>query len=140
MKEFLYDMLIEPFTDNEAMGYIMGVIGWIIFLTLSFFLFIFLYWIIDSSFMPIQEKDGVVIGTKYSPAHSSTTYIHVGDVLVPNTVYYDESFYVVIEIDGLKDDVEVYEGYYNSVEKGTKVHCKYTNGRIGDNLYIKSFE
>lgn len=140
MKEFLYDMLIEPFNDNDFIGCLMGVLAWIIFLTLSFFLFIFLYWIIDSSFMPIQEKDGVVVGTKYSPAYDSTTYTKVGDVMVPNTVHYDESFYVVIEIDGLKDDVQVYEGYYNNVQKGTKVHCKYTNGRIGDNIYIKSFE
>lgn len=140
MKNFLYDLLIEPFTDGDFLGYFIGFIMWVVFLSVTFLLLLLGFWLVDSSFMPIKEKDGVIVGKFYNPEYETTTYTQIGDVNIPTTTYHDETFYVVVEIDGLKDDVAVYESYYDKAKKGDILHCTYTNGRIGETLYIKTIE
>ena len=138
MKDFLREMLIEPFEDGE---FLMGLIAWIVFTLLVGILSIVLFWLVDSSFMPIQKADGVIVEKTIVPAHYETIYNQVGDVMIPTTIHHDEEFYVTVEIDNCRDDVSVYETYYHYAKVGDVLHCTYTNGRLSSNsLYIKKIE
>ena len=138
MKDFLYYILIEPFTDNDWMSYVLGVFMWLLLLLIVGGLFWLSVWLIDSSFMPVKEKDGVVTNKYIVPAYITTTYVMNGGVVTPITTYHDTTYNLEITIDKLEDDVCVYENYYDSISVGQKVHCEYTNGRIKKSLYIKS--
>ncbi len=140
MKDFLYDMLIEPFTDNDWMGYVLGVLMWLLSLLIVGGLLWLAVWLIDSSFMPIKEKDGVITNKYIVPAHTTTTYVMSGKIMIPITTYHSTTYNLEITIDELEDDVCVYENYYDNISVGQTVHCKYTNGRIKKSLYIKSLE
>ena len=41
-----------------------------------------------------REFKGVVTGKHYVPEHTMVTYIMVGNVLVPQTYYYDEEYWL----------------------------------------------
>lgn len=138
MKDFFRLLFIEPFEDGEVGGYLLGFLMWFIGITISVFVFIFMFWLVDSSFMPLKTKNGIVKETLYRPAHYTTTYTQVGRVSVPNQTYHAESYYVLVEIDNLNDTFQVSNDFYNSVHKGEILHCKYTNGRLANSLYIKS--
>jgi hypothetical protein len=139
MKDFLRTMLIEPFKDRDWIGGILGVLMWFIFLLFTGLLLWGMLWLIDSSYLPIKQKEGVVTNKSYSPAYTTTNMIMVGKVMIPTTQYHDEEYDIEITIDGLTDNVSLYQDYWNTVKVGDKWCCKYTNGRILNSLYIKSF-
>ncbi len=136
MKYFIKIMLIETFEEGE---YFLGILMWLLFL-IFFVLIIWLFaWLIDSSYLPIKEDIGVITDKYIIPSHHSTTYIKSGELLVPITNYYDESYHITIQINEMCDDVSICESSYNSIEVGQKLNCKYTNGRLFKTLYIQSF-
>ena len=135
MKEFLKDMLIEPFTEGDWIGYILGGLMWILTIAIVSGLLWLCGWLIDSSFLPIKEKEGVVTKYYYVPAHTTTTCV-IGGVI---TNYIDDSYEITVEIDGLTDNVCLDQSYWNQISIGDKLCCKYTNGRLLRTLYIKSF-
>ncbi len=135
MIEFLREMLIEPFEDGE---YLIGIISWIIFILLVGLLSVLLLWLVDSSFMPIKEGQGIIIGKYIDPAHYYTTYTQCGKTSIPITHYVPESYHINVKINSLQDDVSITQGYYsNGANIGDTLQCKYTNGRIMESLYIK---
>jgi len=137
MKEFFKEMLIEPFKYGE---YIMGIIAWLISL-IVFGLIAWLFgWLIDSSYLPIKEKDGVIVDKYIRPAHYTTTYINSGKVLVPINTFHRESYHIEVEIDDMRDDVSIYLNDFSKKEIGDKIHCEYTNGRLFKTMYIQSYE
>jgi hypothetical protein len=139
MKEFLKDMLIEPFTDGDWMGYILGGLMWILTIAIVGGLLWLSVWLIDSSFLPLKEKEGVVTEHYYVPAHTTTTYVMSGKVMIPITNYIDDSYEITVEIDGLTDNVCLYQSNWSEIKVGDKFCFNYTNGRICKTLYIKSF-
>lgn len=139
MKEFFKMCLIEPFEDNDWIGYILGGVMWLIALAITAGLIWLNVWLIDSSFLPLKQKEGVVTDKYYVPAHTTTTYVMSGKVMIPITNYISESYDITIEIDGITDDVGLCNSYWNTVQIGDKLCCEYTNGRILKSLYIKSF-
>ena len=64
MKEFLKDMLIEPFTEGDWIGYILGGLMWILTITIVGGLLWLSVWLIDSSFLPLKEKLPIWIDEK----------------------------------------------------------------------------
>ena len=96
-------------------------------------------WLIDSSFLPLKEKEGIVTEHYYIPAHTTTTYMMSGKVMIPITNYIDDSYEIIVEIDGLTDKVYLYQSNWNEIKVGDKFCFSYTNGRICKTLYIKSF-
>lgn len=139
MKWILYDLLIEPFEERYWIGYVVGIIAWLFTIALVAGLLWLSVWLIDSSFLPIKEKDGIVTNKYIVPAHSTTTFVMSGKVMIPITNYYDTSYEIEITIDGLKDNVSMYQDCWNDILVGQKINCKYTNGRLMKSLYIKSF-
>jgi len=135
MKEFLKDMLIEPFTDNDWMNCILGGLMWILIIAIVGGLL----WLIDSSFLPLKEKEGVITEHYYVPAHTTTTYVISGKLMIPTTNYIDNSYEITVEIDGLTDNVCLYQSNWSEIKIGDKICFNCTNGRISKTLYIKSF-
>lgn len=137
MKEFFKEMLIETFEDGE---YFIGIMAWTISL-IVFGLIAWLFgWLIDSSYLPIKEKDGVIVDKYIRPAHYTTTYINSGKVLVPINTFHRESYHIEVEIDDMRDDVSIYLNDFSKKEIGDKIHCEYTNGRLFKTMYIQSYE
>jgi hypothetical protein len=141
MKDFLKETLIEPFTDryNDWTDYLFGTFMWLIALSLITGFLWLSGWLIDSSFLPTKQKQGIVTNHYFVPAHTIHGYHHVGKVLVPYTTYVSERYMVTIKIDGLTDDVSLYKSFWNKVNVGDKLCCEYTNGRLLSTLYIQSF-
>lgn len=137
MKNFLREMLIEPFEDED---YFLGIFMWILTVIAVGLIALFFGWIIDSSYLPIKEKEGIVIDKYIRPAHYTTTYINSGKILVPMNTFHRESYHIEVEIDDMRDEISIYQNDFNSKEIGDKIHCEYTNGRIFKTMYIKSYE
>ena len=96
-------------------------------------------WLIDSSFLTLKEKEGVVTEHYYVPAHTRTTYVMSGKVIIPITNYINDSYEITVEIDGLTDNVCLDKSNWNEIKVGDRFCFNYTNGRICKKLYIKSF-
>jgi len=139
MKEFIKSLLIEPFQDNDWFGYILGGLMWILTIVIVGGLLSLSVWLVDSSFLPIKEKEGIVTNKYYVAPHASTSYVMSGKVMIPITTYHSASYEVEIAIDGISDKMCLNQGYWNTIKVGQKLYCQYTNGRILKSLYIKSF-
>ena len=140
MKEFFKMALIEPFQDNDWLSYTIGILMWILFLFIACLLLWLSVYLIDSSFLPIKEKDGIVANKYIVPAHTTITFVSNGKTSTPIIIYHPTTWNLSISIDGIYDDVSVNEGYYDYIPIGKVLHCKYTNGRILNSLYIKDFK
>lgn len=142
MRDFLRFMLIEPFTENDMgwVWYILGVIMWIIVVGSVVGLAWLFVWLADSSFLPIKEKDGIIVNKYIVPAHTTTSYYYVNKMMLPTTQYYPTAYEVVIRVDSLTDDLSIPQDFWTVLETSQRVHCHYTNGRILNSLYIKSFK
>lgn len=137
MNDFFKEMFIEIFEDGE---YFLGILMWLLSLILLGLIAWIFGWLIDSTCLPIKEDNGIVTNKYVRPAHYVTTYIKSGEVLLPITTFYDDSYNITIKIDEMTDDVAIYQSSYNSIEIGEKLHCKYTNGRLFKTMYIQSIE
>ena len=112
---------------------------WLIVLfILSIFLY-FMVWIVDSSFLHIKQKEGIITYKEIIPAHTTTTFTHVGKVTIPQTHYNPTAYEIEIAIDNLSNVFEVSYEDYNNIDINQKVYCEYTNGRILHSLYIKTY-
>ncbi len=92
MKDFLKYMLIEPFTEGDWIGYILGGLMWILTIAIVGGLLWLSIWLIDSSFLPLKEKQGIVTEHYYVPAYTTTTYVMSGKVMIPITNYIYDSY------------------------------------------------
>ena len=137
MKDFFKEMLIETFEDGE---YFLGILMWLLSLIVVGLIALLFGWLIDSSYLLIKEKEGILLDKYIRPAHYTTTYINSGKVLVPINTFHRESYHIEVEIDDMKDDVSIYLNDFNKKEIGDKIHCEYTNGRIFKTMYIQSYE
>lgn len=137
MKDFLALFLIEPFTSGNCFLWIFGLIMWGCFLALAGLLFCGIITAIDSWFMPTLEGSGKIYDKSVVPAHTTITYMKVGNSTIPIVTKHPDAYYVDIEIDGRKDSVGVKKKYYKDVQMGTIVNCKYNLGRLfTTSLYI----
>ncbi len=139
MRDFLKETLIDPFVEGDWLGCILGGLFSILILIIAGLLLWLGIYLVDSSFLPLKQKEGVITDKYYVPAHTTTTYINTGGVMVPITSYHRESYVIRIGIDNSTDKVGINLGYWNQVSIGDRLCCEYTNGRILESLYIKSF-
>jgi len=137
MKDFFKEMLIEPFEYGE---YFIGIIMWILSIIVVGLIALLFGWLIDSSYLPIKKKEGIIVDKYIRPAHYTTTYINSGKVLVPVNTFHRESYHIEVEIDDMRDEISIYLNDFNKKEIGDKIYCEYTNGRLFKNMYIKSYE
>lgn len=139
MKELLKELLIEPFTERDWLGYIFSTLAWLVVILILALILWLSVWLIDSSFLPIKQKEGTITKKIYTPAHTYTTYIMVGKVMMPMESYVQANYEIEITIDGLTDNVSINRDSWECVPIGKKFCCEYTNGRLLQSLYVKSF-
>ena len=98
-----------------------------------------LFIVIDSWFLPRKKSLGRVVGKKFTPAHSETTwhYNAASKTTTPVTIFHDDDWSLFVEVNGLKDDISVVENFYNSVSEGSKVMTEFVIGRLSGGLYLK---
>ena len=134
---FFYDIFIEPFTDGFWMA-LMGTLMWLwALVVVGLILWGFLY-LIDSVGLKEKQGKGIIIEKWFEPAHTTTTYVMVGKIMVPQTHFYDDLWKAKIRINNITDNVCFYESDWNTLNINQKVNCTYTNGRICNSLYIKN--
>ena len=64
-----------------------------------------------------REFKGVVTGKHYVPEHTMVTYIMVGNVLVPQTYFYDEEYW----LESGKNEVQVTKRLHDVAELGDSI-------------------
>ena len=134
---FFYDMFIEPFTDGFWMA-LMGTLMWLwALVVVGLILWGFLY-LIDSVGLKEKQGKGIIIEKWFEPAHTTTSHVMVGMIMVPRTHFYDDVWKAKIRINNITDNVCFYESDWNTLNINQKVNCTYTNGRICNSLYIKN--
>ncbi len=138
MKDFLKSLLIDPFTE-DWIGVLLGSIMWILTILIFVGISWLSIWMVDSFYLPVKQKEGIIVNKYYTPAHTNTTFVMSGKVMIPVSTFIDECYMVNINIDGLVDDFELDINHWNTIKISDKVNCNYSNGRILESLYIKSF-
>jgi len=136
MKDSLiYDMLIDPFTDGVC-GVLFGILSWILTLIICGLIAWGSLYLVDSVGLQEKKDSGVVVNKWFEPSHTTTSFMMVGKVLIPQTHHYPDSWMVEIKIHDLTDNVSLYEIDWNSLSINQKVSCTYKEGRIYNSLYI----
>jgi hypothetical protein len=87
MKEFFKMALIEPFQDNGWLWYTIGILMWLLFLFIVGLLLWLSVYLIDSSFLPIKEKGGIVTNKYIVPAHTTITLVSNGKTSTPIIIH-----------------------------------------------------
>lgn len=136
MKEFLYEMLIEPF-ERWSYEIFLGIICWFLAISLIVGSIIFIVWGVDSSFLQDKNGIGIIVGKRFIPAHTTISIVSTGKTTISIPIFHPDSYRINIQVDGLNDEVAVSKYYYDDLEMNEKVNCVYTNGRIMDSMYIK---
>lgn len=139
MLEFLEYAYIEPFVQGDVISIIFGVMLWVLSLVVVSFVFGGILHFCDIAGVELKEGVGVIIEKGTSPAHTSTTWMTVNKVTVPIITHYPESYYLTISIGGLIDEfVFDDKGEWDKFQEGSKVTCRYGNGRLFDSIHIQS--
>ena len=134
--DFLYEVLIEPFNDGYI-GCVFGCFMWFFTLVVMGFIFYGMYYSVDSVGTPIKQGMGVVIRKEFTPAYSTTTMVMSGNVMVPVTNHYPDSWNVTVENDYGIDSINVSHSYYNNIKKGNWVKIEFCTGRMSGGFYLK---
>ena len=139
MKDFLYDLLIEPFVSSwsDWVDYLLGVIMWIVFLLVLGLAFLGSFYLLDYCFLTEKEKICKYERKYINEAYVSTTYVISGKATIPVTTYHPREYRAVFELENLKDSYNVGESKYHDLKDGDSFYCKYSIGRISKTLYIK---
>lgn len=130
-------MLTDPL-DEGFLGYAFLVLLWIINLAVIGLLAYGLLYLIDTAWMPIHNGEGVVINKWFSPAHSVTTYVMSGKIMIPITNFYSDTWYISISVNGISDKVSITYSYFNVVRINDHLNVSYSFGRIWHTINIKS--
>ena len=131
----------EYFIDQiDDYGWTMFIIVWLFKIVVVSIFALLVLWVIDSSFLPNQKAEGIVIEKYYRPAYTYYQTMHTGkNSSMTYPVHVDESYNMVIEINGLSDRVRTYAYEYHNVPIGKHYMCIYTKGRIFNTIYIQSY-
>jgi len=143
MKDFFIEMYIEPLSEGFS-GIMLALFMWVISLFLTMLLMWGSLYLVDSVGLDIQYGRGEVTEREFIPAHTTTTMVYnaATKTSIPQVNHYPDAWYLTIKVNkvGLSDTVEVtYESFINQ-HKGDDLEITYSNGRIWDSVYIKSFK
>lgn len=134
MLEFLKETLIEPFSDGIG-GIVIGLLLWILVLSLSGLIIWGTLFTIDYAFRPTYKGTGTIIAKEFIPEHTIWVYNAALKMNSPQQV--DDQWKLWIIVDDLQDDVSVTPNYFNSVKENQQIQLTYSLGRIWKTLYIK---
>lgn len=130
MKELLKTLLIEPFTEREIISFVIGTIGWVLFLGVVISIFCVIGFGINIIGRSDESGVGVVCNKTFVPEHQEVS---------GKTIHFvNDSWYLNIKKDNLHDIVKVSYSFYNTINVSDSLKIKYYTGRLYHSLYIKS--
>lgn len=139
---FLTD-LFKDFKDMFLDWPIGTIFGILVILAISIVVGIIihaLYKTFDEWGLATKSTKASVIDFSYRPAHSETSLLHVGDVLVPQFNSYSESWKVQVEIEGKTAWGYVSRRFFENAKRGDSVTVMYTRGRFSGKINIKNVQ
>lgn len=133
-------MLIEPFKDGDGLGIVMGVIFWLLGLLLLGLVIWGIFYLADSSFLPVQQAEGRVTRKYIVPAHDDTHFQWIGKVPMTTTTHYEAEYRAVVKVDGKYDEISLSDTCFRLIDSGQRVNCWYVIGRFSGDIYLKRIQ
>ena len=141
IKGIFWDMPKDFWQDDGIVGKLVALV-WLVLVTI---LVAIIYWlgfmVADRAFLDYVPAQAQIIGKRFDPAHEETymTTVQSGNttIMVPQTNYYPDRYYLQLEVKGLAGEKQVDLSFYNEMKPGNTVSVKYSKRRITDEL---SFE
>jgi phosphoribosylformylglycinamidine (FGAM) synthase-like amidotransferase family enzyme len=108
----------------------------------------FVWWAIDSSGQ-VKTGYGIIVKKEFVPAHTTITtqthtqYHTVGNQTyttthtTPQVNYVPDAYSLQISVDRSIGRIYVKKDLYNSIDEGSRVCVRYSEGRLSKNLYLK---
>ena len=97
-----------------------------------------LFFSIDSAFIPTQHGTAIIIEKEFTEAHTTTTMMLVGKVMIPQTMYHDDEYTLHVRRNNEEDSIDVEKSFYDAKNIGQEVPITYGRGRISGKFYVKS--
>lgn len=132
----LWEFYKEMFEDG-FWGCIIGIITGLAVLFVIVLISYGIFYVADSAWRPEEKGIGIVSNKEFTPAHTTTTLVMSGKVMIPISTYYPDNYSLIISLGELSDSFSVDENYYNEITIGTKLKILYCHGRMSKSLYIK---
>lgn len=141
IKDIFWDMPKDFWQDDGIFGKLMALL-WLLLITM---LAAIIYWLgfmaVDRTFLDYVPSEAKIVGKRFDPAHEETymTTVQSGNttIMIPQTNYYPDRYYLQLEVKGLVGEKQVDLGFYNEMKLSNIVSVKYSKRRITDEL---SFE
>ena len=98
---------------------------------------------LDAHFSPTKTGSGRIIQKQYVKAHSTTSRMMVGKVMVPQTIRHPEKWQLTVKVSKSLPDtgtINVSRYVYSQVEINDQVSVKYSTGRLFKHFVIKGVE
>jgi ABC-type sulfate transport system permease component len=137
MKDFLYDLYIEPFTYRELMGHVLGVFFWLTTIFVIVLISIGIYYIVDTTDVTLNQTTVCITDKRYEPAYTTTTAISNGKIVIPVTNHHPESWIVDVEAKEGVDSVSTGNKFYSESSVGMCFLASYKSGRLSGGFYVK---
>lgn len=97
---------------------------------------LFIFWAADSVGTQTRTESATVIERTFTPAHSTTTMVMSGNVMVPIITYHPDSWSLTVELaNGATTSCTVSEDQYNANASGAVVKAIVKSGRISGGTY-----
>lgn len=98
-----------------------------------------LFYVIDSSFLPVLRAPGKVFDKEFVPAH--TTYVSTWNpalkITTTTPVHHPDTWNLGVAVVGQRDYISVYQSFYDNTDVGDKVTVDYVLGRISRRVYLR---
>lgn len=131
---FLEFTLIEPFRDNHAFSWFMGIVMWLVVLMVLALIGYGIFYMADT---PPSYEQGVmkVELVDFVPVHTTTTYVMTGKVMVPYTTYHDNAWTIRGRIEGTEHYGQLKSS--KEIKLGDRVYCQWGICRFSKEVRVK---
>ena len=140
MKEFFADTweLLTTNPDDGFLGYVILGFLWVLIIVLIGLSIWGILYLIDTVGMPTQTGAGIIIDKSFSPAHSTTTFMMSGKVMIPITTFHSDAWYIYIQVNDIIGSYQVSNAYFDFAKINQHVDVEYSIGRIWNSIDIKN--
>lgn len=129
----LLKILALPFKTFCQNGWLPKIMSGILFMIYGLILGS-IFFVVDSSFLPIKEGNGTIVEKEIIPAY--TTLILVGKTTVPQ--FHPKRWILTVKVNEETDLISVTKKYYSTVNNMDIILVEYVNGRLSSGIYIKN--
>jgi hypothetical protein len=126
------DIISDIFSHHSSLGDRLLALMIVLIMTIASGLLLFLVLlIVDSAALEGKETTTTTIEQlEVVPAHTTTSNILVGKVMVPQIIHHPESYHVHFDIKDTDTSISVSRPFFDSVDVGQRVEVNYGYGRL----------